>query len=94
MSGWDQLVEQLMRERGTRLIAYGALLVGRDGDAEDLVHDAIVKVFSKPRRLHDVGEAEAYVRSAMPSIVIDRARSRASRRRANKSVWCCGSSTT
>ena len=82
MSAWDHLVEQLMRERGARLVAYGALLVGRDGDAEDLVHDAIVKVFSKPRRLHDVGEAEAYVRSAMPSIVIDRARSRASRKRA------------
>lgn len=83
MSGWEHLVESLMRERGPRLIAYAALLVGRDGDAEDLVHDAIVKVFSKPRRLHDVGEVEAYVKSAMPSIVIDRARSGASRRRAN-----------
>ncbi len=82
MSGWQSLVERLLEERGARLVAYAALLVGRDGDAEDLVHDAIVKVFSKPRRLHDVGEAEAYVRSAMPSIVIDRARSRASRQRA------------
>lgn len=82
MANWEHLVEDLMRERGTRLIAYGALLVGRDGDAEDLVHDAIVKVFSRPRRLRDVGEAEAYVRSAMPSIVIDRARSRTSRVRA------------
>jgi RNA polymerase sigma-70 factor (ECF subfamily) len=72
-----------MRERGAKLIAYAALLVGRDGDAEDLVHDAIVKVFSRPRRLRDVGEVEAYVRSAMPSIVIDRARSGSSRRRAN-----------
>ncbi|WP_062303144.1 RNA polymerase sigma factor [Demequina subtropica] len=82
MARWDGLVEELMRERGARLIAYAALLVGRDGDAEDLVHDALVKVFSRPRRLHSVGEAEAYVRSAMPSIVIDRARSAASRRRA------------
>ncbi|MDN4475376.1 sigma-70 family RNA polymerase sigma factor [Demequina sp. SYSU T00192] len=82
MTRWTGLVEELMRERGPRLVAYAALLVGRDGDAEDLVHDALVKVFSRPRRLSTVGEAEAYVRSTMPSIVIDRARSAASRRRA------------
>jgi len=79
---WQRLVEQLLAERGTRLVAYAAMLVGRDGDAEDLVHDAIVKVFARPRRLGSVGEAEAYVRSAMPSIVIDKARSTASKRRA------------
>ncbi len=82
MAKWQDTVERLLAERGGRLIAYGALLVGRDGDAEDLVHDAIVKVFSRPRRLASIDEAEAYVRSAMPSIVIDRARSLASRRRA------------
>jgi len=82
MPRWQDLVERLLDERGPRLIAYAALLVGRDGDAEDLVHDAIVKVFSRPRPLHEVDEAEAYVRSAMPSIVIDRARSASSKRRA------------
>lgn len=79
---WQRLVEQLLDERGPRLAAYAALLVGRDGDAEDLVHDAIVKVFSRPRPLRNVDEAEAYVRSAMPSIVIDKGRSRTSKRRA------------
>lgn len=83
MAQWEGLVDELVRERGARLVAYAALLVGRDGDAEDLLHDAIVKVFGRPRRLATVGEAEAYVRSAMPSIVIDRSRSAASRRRAN-----------
>ncbi len=82
MSRWQDLVERLLEERGTRLLAYASLLVGRDGDAEDLVHDAIVKVFSRPRPLRTVDEAEAYVRSAMPSIVIDRARSASSKRRA------------
>ena len=82
MSRWQELVERLLEERGTRLVAYASLLVGRDGDAEDLVHDAIVKVFSRPRPLREVDEAEAYVRSAMPSIVIDRARSASSKRRA------------
>jgi RNA polymerase sigma-70 factor (ECF subfamily) len=84
VASWEPLVEQLVRERGHRLTAYAALLVGRDGDADDLVHDALVKVFSKKRTLRDVGEAEAYVRSAMPSIVIDRSRSSASRRRATQ----------
>ncbi len=82
MSRWQELVERLLEERGARLVAYASLLVGRDGDADDLVHDAIVKVFSRPRPLREVDEAEAYVRSAMPSIVIDRARSAASKRRA------------
>ncbi len=82
MAQWQRLVEHLLAERGSRLVAYAALLVGRDGDAEDLVHDAIVKVFSRPRRLASVDEAEAYVRSAMPSIVIDKGRSTASKRRA------------
>ncbi len=82
MSRWQDLVERLLQERGSRLVAYASLLVGRDGDAEDLVHDAIVKVFSRPRPLREVDEAEAYVRSAMPSIVIDRARSASSKRRA------------
>ncbi|WP_291379619.1 sigma-70 family RNA polymerase sigma factor [Demequina sp.] len=82
MARWQELVERLLAERGPRLIAYAALLVGRDGDAEDLVHDAIVKVFSRPRPLRTVDEAEAYVRSAMPSIVIDKGRSATSKRRA------------
>jgi len=82
MAQWQLLVERLLAERGPRLIAYAALLVGRDGDAEDLVHDAIVKVFSRPRPLRTVDAAEAYVRSAMPSIVIDKGRSTASKRRA------------
>lgn len=82
MAQWQSLVDQLIRERGPQLVAYGAMLVGRDGDAEDLVHDAIVKTFSRRRSIGTVGEAHAYVRKAMPSIVIDRTRSAASRRRA------------
>ena len=82
MAQWQLLVERLLAERGPRLVAYAAMLVGRDGDAEDLVHDAIVKVFSRPRPLRTVDEAEAYLRSAMPSIVIDKGRSTTSKRRA------------
>lgn len=82
MANWQLLVDELIRERGPQLVAYGAMLVGRDGDAEDLVHDAIVKTFSKRRSIGTLNEAHAYVRKAMPSIVIDRNRSASSRRRA------------
>jgi len=79
---WQALVERLIAERGSRLVAYGGMLVARGEDAEDLVHDAIVKTFSRRRDIRDLDHAEAYVRRVMPTIAIDRARSRASRRRA------------
>ena len=82
MREWQGLVERLIEERGSRLVAYGRMLVARDDDAEDLVHDAIVKTFSRRRDIRDVNHAEAYVRRVMPTLVIDRARSRSSRQRA------------
>lgn len=82
MAAWQALVEQLISERGSRLTAYAAMLVARDEDAEDLVHDAVVKTFSRNRGIKDVDHAEAYVRRVMPTLVIDRARTRASKSRA------------
>ena len=82
MSAWEPVAEQLLEERGARLVAYAAMLVARDGDAEDLVQDAVVKCFSRRRPVTTVGEAEAYARRAMQTIVIDRARARGVRRRA------------
>ena len=82
MGTWEPVAEQLLEERGARLVAYAAMLVARDGDAEDLVQDAVVKCFSRRRPVATVGEAEAYARRAMQTIVIDRARARGVRRRA------------
>jgi RNA polymerase sigma-70 factor (ECF subfamily) len=79
---WEPVAEQLLEQRGARLVAYAAMLVARDGDAEDLVQDAVVKCFSRRRPVTTVGEAEAYARRAMQTIVIDRARARGVRRRA------------
>lgn len=53
-----------------------------DADAEDLVQDAVVKCFSRRRPVTTVGEAEAYARRAMQTIVIDRSRASGVRRRA------------
>ncbi|MCJ7826672.1 MAG: sigma-70 family RNA polymerase sigma factor [Demequinaceae bacterium] len=82
MSGWQPVVEELIDRRGARLVAYAAMLVSRDGDAEDLVQDALFKCFSRRRSIATVGEAEGYVRRAMQTIAIDRARTRGSRLRA------------
>src|SRR6187431_207734 len=87
MTAWQVLVEQLIAERGSRLTAYAAMLVARDGDAEDLVHDAIVKTFARSRGIRDVDHAEAYVRRVMPTLIIDRARSKASQRRASNRAF-------
>lgn len=81
MASWQPVVEELVDQRGGRLVAYAAMLVSRDGDAEDLVHDALVKCFSRRRAVSTVAEAEAYVRRAMQTLAIDRARARGSRER-------------
>lgn len=87
MSDWQVLVERLIAERGSRLAAYGGMLVSRGDDAEDLVHDAIVKTFSRKRGITDVDHAEAYVRRVMPTIAIDRARSRSAGERTTQRAF-------
>lgn len=79
---WQPLVEDLILQRGARLLAYAEMLSARNSDAEDLFQDALVKCFSRRRSIETVGEAEAYARRAMQTIVIDRARARVVRKRA------------
>lgn len=76
------MVEQLVSERSPRLLAYGVVLVGSMVDAEDLLHDAIVKTFGRGRRFGHVNAAEQYVRRTMQTLAIDRHRSRSAFRRA------------
>ena len=54
-----------------RLGAFAYLLTGNHSEAEELVQAAIVKAFSKPRKLRDVPSAEAYVRATMRTLHID-----------------------
>lgn len=74
MRGWKNLVEELVREYRPTLVGYGYLLTSDRAAAEDLVQDAMVKVFSRPRRLPNTAAAAGYVRAAMRTIVIDEAR--------------------
>ena len=74
MARWEPLLEQVMRERAPRLLAYAAMLTGDDAEAHDVLQDALVRTFSRGRRFDHVNQAEAYVRRAIPSVVIDRSR--------------------
>lgn len=76
MATWRALLEELLRERRPALIGYAALLTGNRGEAEDLVHDAVVRTFARPRSFPSLNAADAYVRRAIASAFIDRARSR------------------
>ncbi len=75
MGGWRELVDELVRERRPALIGYATLLTGDRAAAEDLVHDAVVRTFARPRAFPSVNAANAYVRRAIATIYLDRARS-------------------
>lgn len=85
MADHDVLGE-LLQTAAARLAAYGYLLTGSQHAGEDLVQDAIVKVFVKRRRLDNARAAEGYVRATMRTIHIDQARRSALWRRAAPSL--------
>ena len=79
MAHWEPMLEQVMRERSVRLLAYAAMVTGNDAEAHDVLQDALVKCFSKRRTFEHVNAAEAYVRRAIPTVYIDRIRHRRTR---------------
>ncbi|WP_062518383.1 RNA polymerase sigma factor [Demequina gelatinilytica] len=74
MDDLEHVVGALYASALPRLCAYGYLLTGSQADAEELVQAAIVKVFTRRRRLDGARAAEAYVRAAMRTLRIDEAR--------------------
>ncbi|WP_456786113.1 RNA polymerase sigma factor [Cellulomonas sp. P5_C5] len=78
---WEPMLERLVDERYPRLLARAMLLVATSQDAEDLVQDALVSAFGGRARFDSVAEAEQYVRKAITSRFVDRAR-RSTRERA------------
>lgn len=74
MADLDAVLAGLTRDAGPRLAAYGFILTGSQSDAEELVQEAIVKTFVRRPRLTDPRAAEQYVRLAMKTLTIDRAR--------------------
>jgi len=74
LATWPGVLEDLVRTRRGALVGYAALLTGDLASAEDVVHDAIVKSFSRGRGFSHVNQADAYVRRAIVSVFIDKAR--------------------
>jgi RNA polymerase sigma factor (sigma-70 family) len=72
----DQVLATLARDRGADLTAYACLLAGDRAAAQDLVQDAIVKVFGRMRTGFTPDVAEAYVRRTILTLYIDQARKR------------------
>jgi RNA polymerase sigma factor (sigma-70 family) len=70
---WEPILGELDQRRRGRLIAFATLLADAD-IAEDLVHEAVIAVFSKTRGLTTVEQAEAYVRRAIATKYIDMVR--------------------
>ena len=83
MPQWEPVLEEVMRERSPRLLAYARLLTGDDAEAQDVLQDALVRAFSRGRSFDNANLAESYVRKAIPSVFVDRMRRRSSARRAH-----------
>ena len=73
-SGWEQVVERLVAERGEALTRYAFYVSGSHEDAADLVQDALVKTFGRLRNGFTVQSAESYVRRAILTTWVDRGR--------------------
>lgn len=65
------MLDQLCAERYGRLVAFATMLSGSRASAQDLVHDALVSVFSRKRSFPTLNAAEAYTRKAIASRFID-----------------------
>ncbi|WP_062530083.1 RNA polymerase sigma factor [Demequina rhizosphaerae] len=81
-----EVIEELYRTALPRLCGYGFLLTGSEAEGEELVQAAIVKTFSRWRRIGEVHSAEAYVRAAMRTLTIDAARRATRWRRAMQTL--------
>lgn len=87
MATWQPVLDEVMRQRSPRLLAYARLLTGDDAEAQDVLQDALVRTFSKGRAFDNANLAEAYVRRAIPSVFIDRLRSRKSSARLHEQLF-------
>ncbi|GEA84696.1 sigma-70 family RNA polymerase sigma factor [Cellulomonas gelida] len=81
---WEPMLDELVRSRYPRLLMRALMLTGSHADAEDLVQEALVASFSGGARFSSLGEAEHYVRRAIASRSVDRARRAARSRTAER----------
>lgn len=79
-SDWQTTFDSLAHERYGALVGF-ARLVGAGEEAQDLVHEALISTFSRPRKFTSPSHAERYVKRAIASRLVDAERSKTSRKR-------------
>lgn len=79
MSGWREMLDDLVRLRGHALFGYAYVLTGNASQAEDLLQDALVKAFRSGRHARSLDAAHVYVKRAIATSFVDSGRRAASR---------------
>lgn len=74
MDAWQPMLHELAGPRYARLLAHAATLAGDRAAGEDLVQEALIRTFSRPRHFDSLPQAERYVRLAIASAFIDTTR--------------------
>jgi len=72
----DEALSDLVRQRGRQLTGYAYLLTGDVAAAQDLVQDALIRVFLRTRAGFTPEVAEAYVRRSIMGLYVDSFRRR------------------
>lgn len=67
----DQVLVDLVRARGEALTRYASVYTGDTAAAQDLVQDALVKVFVRSRTREEPEALESYVRRVIATTYID-----------------------
>lgn len=78
---WGDDLSGLAAERGPALVGYAYLLTGNLDAARDLVQEALIRTFGRPRGAADMAWLEAYVRRVMLNTYLDAYRRERSWRR-------------
>jgi RNA polymerase sigma factor (sigma-70 family) len=73
---WTDVLEEVLRTRRGALVGYASLLTLDRAEAEDVLHEALVRTFAHRRSLPDAASAEAYVRQAIRTTFLDVVRRR------------------
>ena len=71
MAEYEAILRETLAASSARLAAYGYLLTGSQDAGEELVQDAVVKVFSRRRAIPNAAAGEAYVRATMRTLHVD-----------------------
>jgi RNA polymerase sigma factor (sigma-70 family) len=74
VADWEKALTELLRVRGASLQRYACLLTGNEHEAEDVVQEALLRVFSGPGYRNGseaLGALEAYLRTVMANLVVD-----------------------